>query len=218
MLNNIARKEGKDAQVIFDDFLDYIIDCFSLKRLVDENGNYQSVFRKIKNEDSVFFPSFAELILKSLHLIENNSVYDFFGNIYESMFQSGRKAVTLGQFFTPQSMSSLCSRIIYKDVDGVCIVNEPTCGSGRNLLALFSENKKKAQYYIAEDLDSISVKMCTINMMLHGMRGCCICHNTLFPSEFIFGYEINEVRYPFPCEYYSIRPISNCEYKNRLIK
>lgn len=217
-LNNIARKDGKDVQVVFADFLDYIIDCFSLERLVNDNGDYQSIFQKIKDEKSVFFPVFAELIMKSPKLIEDNGVYDFFGNIYEIMFQSNRKAVTLGQFFTPQSVSNLCSHIMHKEVDGECIANEPTCGSGRNLLALFCENKNKAQYYIAEDLDSVSVKMCTINMTLHGIRGCCICHNTLFPSEFIFGYEINEVRYPFPCEYYSIRPISNSEYKNRLAR
>ena len=217
-LISIARQGGKDIQTIFNDFLDYVINCLSLERLVEGEGDYLSIFEKIKNEGSVFFPVFAEMVIKSPKLIEDNNVYDFFGNIYEIIFQSSSKAIALGQFFTPQSVSNLCSHIIYKEANEGYIINEPTCGSGRNLLALFSENKKKAQYYIAEDLDSISVKMCAINMTLHGMRGCCICHNTLFPSEFIFGYEINEVRYPFPCEYYSIRTISNSEYKNRLAR
>lgn len=215
LLNSIAGKNGKDSQFVFDEFLDYIIDCFSIDRLVCDGGNYQSIFEKIGREGSVYYHVFAELVMKSYKLISDYKVYDFFGNIYELMFQSGGKATNLGQFFTPQSVSDICSHILYKDVCGRCIVNEPSCGSGRNLLSVFAENKYKSQYYIAEDIDSISVKMCSINMMLNGMTGCCICHNTLLPSEFIFGYEVNEVRYPFPCECYSIRSINNQEYERR---
>lgn len=214
-LSSIATKNGRDMQTVFGEFLDYIIGCFSLDRLLADNGNYNSLFARIKDEGSVYFPAFAELLIKSVKLITENKVYDLFGNIYELMFQSSRKAATLGQFFTPQCVSNLCSRVVYTDIDGMTCINEPTCGSGRNLLAVFAENKDKAQYYVAEDIDNTSVKMCAINMLLHGMRGCCICHNTLFPSDFIFGYEINEVRYPFPCECYSIRPIGLEEYKNR---
>ena len=218
LLIRIARKDGKDAQVIFVDFLDYIIDCFSLERLINAEGDYRVLFSKIQKEASAFFPIFADLMIKSVKLIEENSVYDFFGNIYELMFQSGRKAANLGQFFTPQSVSDLCSQILYKDINKKIIVNEPTCGSGRNLLAVFAKDKYRKQYYIAEDIDNVSVKMCAINMILHGMRGCCICHNTLFPSDFIFAYEVNEVRYPFPCEYYSIWPVGKAEYKKRFLQ
>ncbi len=214
-LSSLAAKKGRDVQIVFGEFLDYIIDCFSIDRLITGDGNYELIFAKIKEEDSDYFPAFAELVMKSSKLISKNNVYDLFGNIYELMFQSGRKAASLGQFFTPQTVADICSRIMYKQVDGRYRVNEPTCGSGRNLLSVFSENKDKPQYYVAEDLDSVSVKMCAINMMMHGMTGCCICHNTLFPSEFIFGYEVNEVRYPFPCECYSLRPISIQEYERR---
>ena len=221
LLKDIAYKNGKDGQVVFTDFLDYVIDCFSMERLIKDNGNYKSIFEKIKNEDSAFFPAFSELVMKSPNVIKENNIYDFFGNIYEIMFQSGRKAANLGQFFTPQSLSNLCSHIScegFEGFEGEVFINEPTCGSGRNLLSVFSENKDKAQYYIAEDIDNVSVKMCAINMMLHGMRGCCICHNTLFPSDFIFGYEVNEVRYPFPTEYYSIRNIEKNEYTKRFVR
>lgn len=215
MLSSLAAKKGKDAQVVFGEFLDYIIDCFSIDRLVDNEGNYNLIFSEIKKECSDYFPAFSELVMKSAKLISENNVYDLFGNIYELMFQNGSKAERLAQFFTPQTVADICSQIIYKHVDGRYRVNEPTCGSGRNILSVFAKNKDKPQYYVAEDIDSVSVKMCAINMMLHGMTGCCICHNTLFPSEFIFGYEVNEVRYPFPCECYSIRQISIHEYERR---
>lgn len=218
LLLSVTQRTGKDAQVVFSEFLDYIIDCFSLNRLIEYEGDYEFILKKIKDENSFYFPVFAELLITSSKLIEDNGVYDLFGNIYEIMFQSGSKAKNLGQFFTPQSVSNLCSRIIYTERESEIIINEPTCGSGRNLLAIFSENKNKVQYYIAEDLDSVSVKMCAVNMTLHGMRGCCICHNTLLPSEFIFGYEINEVRHPFPCDCCSIRSINNDEFKKRFLK
>lgn len=216
-LRGIATKNGRDVQTVFGEYLNYVIDCFSLDRLVANNGDYNTIFAKIKDEGSIYFPAFAELLIKSVKLITEYKVYDLFGSIYELMFQSSGKAASLGQFFTPQQVSNLCSRVIYTEINGMTFINEPTCGSGRNLLSVFAENKYKAQYYVAEDIDNTSVKMCAINMMLHGMRGCCICHNTLFPSDFIFGYEINEVRYPFPCEYYSIRHIDLEEYKKHCI-
>lgn len=215
-LVSIAQKNGKDTQIVFAEFLDYIIDCFSIERLIRDDGDYNMIFKKIKDEGSIFFSPFSELMMKFGKIIEENNVYDFFGQIYELMFQNGSKASGLGQFFTPQTIANICSEIIYKDVDGVFVSNEPTCGSGRNLLALYGMDKNKNQYHIAEDVDGLSVKMCAINMMLNGMRGCCICHNTLLPSEFIFGYEVNEVRYPFPCECYSIRHMSKKDYEKRL--
>ena len=82
-------------------------------------------------------------------------------------------------------------------------------------MAVFAEEKDWRSYYVAEDLDGTSVKMCALNMLIHGMRGCCICHDTLL-RDFAFGYEINEVRYPFPCECYSIRGMTIEEYLKRM--
>ena len=210
----IGRKNGTDPQVTFNQFLDYTIDCFSVERLTAAEGNYHSIFTSLIGEGSCFFPVFASFLMSSVEYIRKYKVYDFFGSIYEKMFQSGGKAQNLGQFFTPQSISNLCAEMICSDVKGAS-ANEPTCGSGRNLLALFAKDKDWRNYYVAEDLDGVSVKMCAVNMLIHGMRGCCICHNTLL-GDFIFGYEINEVRYPFPCECYSIRSITKDEYLKRL--
>ncbi|EJX09486.1 protein containing N-6 DNA methylase domain protein [gut metagenome] len=211
----IGRKDGKDNQVIFNQFLDYTIDCFSIHRLIEAQGDYHMIFKELKEEKNVFFPVFSAFLMSTVEYLSINEVYDFFGDIYENMFQSGNKAQNLGQFFTPQKISNLCAGIIHTESDG-STSNEPTCGSGRNLLALFAKNGDRYHYYVGEDVDGVSVKMCTVNMMINGIRGCCICHDTLIRDDFIFGYEINEVRYPFPCGCYSIREINKEEYLKRL--
>lgn len=209
----ISRKDGTDPQVAFNQFLDYAIDCFSLDRLVIAEGNYKSIFASLIEEGSAFFPVFASFLMSADDYIRRYKVYDFFGAIYEAMFQSGGKAKNLGQFFTPQSISNLCAKVICPGGGGSS-ANEPSCGSGRNLMAVFAERNDWGSYYVAEDLDGTSVKMCALNMLIHGMRGCCICHDTLL-RDFAFGYEINEVRYPFPCECYSIRKMTKEEYLKR---
>ena len=134
---------------------------------------------------------------------------DYFGELYESEYQSKGKASSTGQFFTPDALCDLMSAItIDKDSESGKI-SDCACGSGRTLLAHFAKVNDKKGYYIAEDIDVVSVKMCALNMMIHGMRGRVIQHDTLRdPNTFDFGFEVNEVRYPFPTPYYSLRRIS----------
>ena len=54
-LVSIAQKNGKDTQIVFAEFLDYIIDCFSIERLIRDDGDYNMIFKKIKDEGSIFF-------------------------------------------------------------------------------------------------------------------------------------------------------------------
>lgn len=144
--------------------------------------------------------------------LEKGSWLDYFGDLYESQYYSRSKSSSMGQFFTPKSVSSLLGSIVGNE-NGGC-VNDCACGSGRLLLAHFAQSEDKDSYYIGEDLDTVSVKMCALNMMAHGMRGRVVRHDTLRdPVAFDYGFEINEVRYPIPNTMYSIRKINNI--KNR---
>lgn len=137
--------------------------------------------------------------------IDEGCWIDVFGNIYEEMYQSKGKSSMLGQFFTPPGLCDLMANM-NEPTDGK--IGDPACGSGRTLLAAYVNNKKA--YYIGEDIDGISCKMCALNLMIHGAKGRVICHDTLnSPVFFNWGYEINEVRYPFPTPFYSLRLISN---------
>lgn len=71
-----------------------------------------------------------------------------------------------------------------------------------------NRNDHTPAYYQGEDIDFSSVKMCALNMMIHGMHGRAIRHDTLMePVSFDYVFEINEVRYPFPTPFYSLRKI-----------
>ena len=141
--------------------------------------------------------------------MDKGSFFDFFGDIYERMYQSNGKASQFGQFFTPPQIAELMARICQDENRKDYTCADPSgCGSGRMLLAHYAANKFSNCYYRADDLDIVSVKMCALNMMAHGMRGQVVQHDTLVnPILFDFGYEVNEIRYPIPTPYLSLRKI-----------
>lgn len=189
-------------------FLDYLIDMFDIKYVID--NSFTKHLQKKKEEDIDLFYATIEWMNIVTEYLEHDKCIDMFGNIYTEMYQSKGKASVLGQFFTPPHVCDLMAGIIGENVITGNIISDPACGSGRTLLAAFVKYKKG--YYIGEDIDLVSVKMCALNMMIYGMRGRAICHDTIqSPVYFGIGYEINEVRYPMPTPLYSIREISNKE-------
>lgn len=196
--NNYSREQGLNI------FLDFLIDLFDVKYFI--NNKFEEHVREKQKQDEHLFNAALLWLDTTGKEIEKNGWYDSLGAIYEEMYQSKGKASMLGQFFTPKGICDLMSKIsVSKDEKKV---GDPACGSGRTLLSAFAEIGTGA-YYIGEDVDAVSVKMCALNMMVHGMKGRSICHDTLSsPVYFDWGYEINEVRYPIPTPYYSLRLIS----------
>ena len=93
------------------------------------------------------------------------------------------------------------------------MVNDPACGSARTLLAHFMKKTHDNRalsglyYYEAADIDLPTCKMAACNMMIHGMQGRVVCQDQLsLPTPTAIFY-INEVRYPFPSDMYSIRVV-----------
>ncbi len=68
-------------------------------------------------------------------------------------------------------------------------INDPTCGSGRFLIAFHGHFP--GNYTYAEDIDPICCKMASINMMLHGCEVEVIQHNSLNPDDYQQGWKIN---------------------------
>lgn len=198
-----VRKHGHDRQQGLAIWLDYLIDLFDVKYIMD--GTFESHLVEKTEEDENLYNAtimWLEMVAKK---IDEGGWIDVFGNIYEEMYQSKGKSSMLGQFFTPKGLCDLMANM-NGPTDGK--IGDPACGSGRTLLAAYANNKKA--YYIGEDIDGISCKMCALNLMIHGAKGRVICHDTLnSPVYFNWGYEINEVRYPIPTEFYSLRRISN---------
>lgn len=138
--------------------------------------------------------------------MESGGWIDFFGEIYEEMYQSNRKASTLGQFFTPQSVCDIMSEL---SVPVYGRINDSACGSGRTLLASASASRfSRSNVYFGEDIDSVSVKMCALNLMIHGCRGFVLQHDSIVEKEmFDFGFRINDIRYPIQTPFYSLTKI-----------
>lgn len=204
LIDTHCRNNSIDLHNGLNTLLDYMIDFFDYSYYY---GNIEEHWKNKKEESEELFLVTLDFMNRATIALEKGSWIDFFGRLYESQYQSKGKASNLGQFFTPESLCDLMANVTHNKNEDM--INDPACGSGRTLLAYFAKSEDKAGYYIGEDIDIVSVKMCALNMMIHGMRGKAIRHDTLnHPNTFDLGYEINEVRYPFPTPYYSVRKIS----------
>lgn len=101
---------------------------------------------------------------------KDNSI-DAFGDAYEylmSMYASNA-GKSGGEFFTPQEVSELLTRIAVVGKDAVNKVYDPACGSGSLLLQaakiLGKENVR--QGFFGQEINLTTYNLCRINMFLH---------------------------------------------------
>lgn len=199
-------------QSVFNEMLDFFIETFDPALLIKHRGNMSAIFAEREAENKIMTEALGCWIRTAEDQIKATGICDFFGELYESMFLGKKKASAMGQFFTPMPLCQVIASLLQSD-DRI-IVGEPSCGSGRNVLAHWQKaDRTKLIEYRCEDLDPCSVKMCSLNMMINGMYGRVVCHDSLDPKSFHFGYSINEVKYPFPSPYFSIRPITKQQYQ-----
>lgn len=205
LIEEHCRKHNVDAIRGLDVTTDYLIDCFDIRHYYKRGGWEEHILQK-KKESEELFQVLQIWLMKVTEAIEKGGWLDFFGSVYEEMYQSKSKASAMGQFFTPPAVSDLLTSCV--DGTNDAKVNDCACGSGRLLLAQWAKSENKKGYYQGEDLDFQSVKMCALNLMVHGCRGRVIRHDTLMnPVLFDYGFELNEIRYPIPTPYYSLRKI-----------
>lgn len=102
-----------------------------------------------------------------------NSEIDVLGDAYEymiSMFASdaGKKA---GEFYTPQSVSKILTKIIASEKTNITSVYDPTCGSGSLLLRAVRELGKDNITKIAgEELNTTTFNLARMNMLIHNVK------------------------------------------------
>ncbi len=172
-----------DYSTVFDDFLSCAINYFNRRP-----ETLQDIQRRYNDEERQMF---GELIVELLKVtqsgIAKHGWYDAIGTFYEALASASKKS-RLGQFFTPQPICDMMAQIT--PVEGTRNkVNDPSCGSGRTLLATHA--KFIGNYFFAEDLDQMCCKMAAINMMIHGCQGEVININSLSRKEYRRGYRIN---------------------------
>lgn len=174
-----------DAARVFDDFLTLVI-CV-LARQTQEDW-YHSTIRKYSEDEINIFPK----MLGSLFIIYEKARIagewtDPLGSFYEAIAGNYKKS-GLGQFFTPQSVCDLMAMMTLEKDFGKNI-NDPCCGSGRLILA--SHNYAPGNYYVAQDLDHICVKMTCINLAMHGIKAEVYHQNTITMEKPYNSYIIN---------------------------
>lgn len=96
---------------------------------------------------------------------------DLLGDAYEyliGMFASGagKKA---GEFYTPQSVSTVLARIVTAGKNRLKSVYDPTCGSGSLLLRVAREVAQVGDFY-GQEMNRTTYNLARMNMILHGVH------------------------------------------------
>ncbi len=181
-----------DYSIVFDDMLSAMMNYFTPPNI--ENFDV-SIFNKYtKDERLLIGQMIPELIRLFDRKINHDECkwFDLFGDFYEALASRSKKS-GLGQFFTPEpvvDMMTLMQAGKDENPTGKGItVSDPTCGSGRFLIAF--QGHFPGNYLYAEDIDPICCKMTCINMMLHGCEGQVVQHDALNPDDYQRGWKIN---------------------------
>lgn len=175
---------GYDPMTVFTDFLTYVIHGFSPGAPPLKNWKYK------RQQNMAFMEMTAEWVrLMQSRLKDDESWYDPFGDLYMAL--SSRTGQRMqGQFFTPPP---ICELMVACGGNGEKVrgkrMNDPTCGSGRLLLAFHVRNL--GNYLIGEDLNHTCCLMTVCNMLIHGCVGEVIHHDSLNPDHFLCGWYVN---------------------------
>lgn len=168
----------------FRDFLEYCVACFDFqsredvsKRLITRYGDHYQTFI----QGFYLLPKVYDELLGQLGWC------DPLGDWY--MEWTGRfKAKGMGQFFTPEHICHLMVELNPGETGAKLTVSDPTCGSGRFLLAYHALHP--GNYQVGDDLDEMCVHMSVINMTFHGCVGA-VNHMNSLTMQWFKGYHVN---------------------------
>jgi type I restriction-modification system DNA methylase subunit len=183
---------------VFDDFLTMAIACCSINPLT-KLSNYEDEYLETISyyKDSElrfeFSNAHASLIVEMEERLGSSLGNDILGEFFEQHISNSRN----GQFFTPYPICEFMASVIHTDVvvDGdygkPLRILDPSCGSGRMLMASYKRNKNMHEYYWI-DIDRICVKMTALNLFLNGIWDSeVMCANALSPDDFVCSYRIS---------------------------
>jgi len=190
----LARRH--DASRVFDDFLTLVICC--LARQTQEEWYLDTIRKYDEDEINNLAKMFGSLLIIYEKSLRDNDWIDPLGEYYEEL--SGKyKKQGFGQFFTPKSLCDVMAQITVKENDFGNHINDCAVGSGRTLLA--ANRICKGNYYVAQDIDHVCVKMTCINMAIHGLKGEVHHMNTLQNNapwnSYIINHDWHKTKTPF---------------------
>jgi type I restriction enzyme M protein len=100
-----------------------------------------------------------------------NTELDVLGDAYEYLIaqfasNAGKKA---GEFYTPQEVSIILSKLVTTGKDKLKSVYDGACGSGSLLLRVAKEVKGVGNFY-GQEMNRTTYNLCRMNMILHGVH------------------------------------------------
>ena len=102
----------------------------------------------------------------------SNTEADVLGDAYEYLIGefasgAGKKA---GEFYTPQTVSTLLARIVTLGKDRLRSVYDPTCGSGSLLLRVKREVGNNVDTIYGQEMNRTTYNLARMNMILHDVH------------------------------------------------
>lgn len=157
ILNNIERSTmGTESEEDFDKLFSEI-DLNANKLGKTMSARAELIARVLKHLDKIDFQL-------------GNSQIDVLGDAYEyliSQFASGagKKA---GEFYTPQEVSIILSRLVTLGKKRIKDVYDPTCGSGSLLLRV--AHYAEVDRYFGQEMNNTTYNLARMNMILHDVH------------------------------------------------
>jgi hypothetical protein len=184
---------------VFDDFLTLSIAACTQNlhtKLSWYEDEYLATIEKYKElEVRHEFPkAFASLIMEMEERTGSSLGNDVLGDFFEIHVSNGHN----GQYFTPYPICMFMASIAHTDAvvetetqSEQKRILDPTCGSGRMLLASRTRHGSDNEYY-GIDIDLRCVKMTALNLFLNGVwHSEVMCADALRRNDFVIAYRIS---------------------------
>lgn len=113
----------------------------------------------------------ADAAYQYVHIIKQKEAFtDVLSELYEEIYLTGKCGDGLGQFLTPDDVSSLITSIGMRSKADTAKINEECCGAGSIVLSTLKELHQKNGRYLdttlnLNDIDPLMVKMAIIQVM-----------------------------------------------------
>ncbi len=182
-----------NLRTAFDDLLIFSLCSLSINPLTrksyDEDLYMDTILKYEKDDLRHLFPeAFAQMVLEMESRKGSSQGNDVLGDFYqEHLYRKGAS-----QFFTPWSVCEMMAKITCaEETEKVLNILDPTCGSGRMLLASAFELGGNHNYY-GIDIDSSCVRMTAITLFLNSIfHGEVMCADSLNPDDFRCSYKFS---------------------------
>ena len=178
LFSNIIKKAKVDENVI-PDLAEALNEINNSARGNESEEDFNNIFEDVDlnssklgktNKDKNKLISKILLHLNDIDFQLDNAESDILGDAYEYLIaqfasSAGKKA---GEFYTPQEVSKILSKIVSLDKTRLRNVYDPTCGSGSLLLRVAKETDVEDFY--GQELNQTTYNLARMNMILHDVK------------------------------------------------